>query len=167
MTTKVNTSIFLSLQETKRLIHGNVCAKNILVARCGLEQGTTPFVKLSDPGISMSVLSREGWFHKTYFAQTLKRLRESLPIEQASHILYFVYHSAIFQSDLGNRKLKSDHFCFRLFFCFISHHVSSFIFTVQNIENKKKKTSYYYYILYIIIIVINIFFPSLCRLLSI
>lgn len=49
----------LSYLETKRLVHGNVCAKNILVARRGLEHGTTPFVKLSDPGIALSILSRE------------------------------------------------------------------------------------------------------------
>ncbi|XP_028267366.1 non-receptor tyrosine-protein kinase TYK2 [Parambassis ranga] len=49
----------LNYLETKRLIHGNVCAKNILVARRGLEHGTTPFVKLSDPGIALNVLSRE------------------------------------------------------------------------------------------------------------
>ncbi|XP_047184032.1 non-receptor tyrosine-protein kinase TYK2 isoform X1 [Scophthalmus maximus] len=49
----------LSYLETKRLVHGNVCAKNILVARRGLEHGTTPFIKLSDPGISLSILSRE------------------------------------------------------------------------------------------------------------
>uniref|UniRef100_A0A672QKL7 Tyrosine-protein kinase n=1 Tax=Sinocyclocheilus grahami TaxID=75366 RepID=A0A672QKL7_SINGR len=44
--------------ETKRLVHGNVCGKNILVVRKGLEEGTSPFVKLSDPGISQSALSR-------------------------------------------------------------------------------------------------------------
>uniref|UniRef100_A0A671SCJ0 Tyrosine-protein kinase n=1 Tax=Sinocyclocheilus anshuiensis TaxID=1608454 RepID=A0A671SCJ0_9TELE len=44
--------------ETKRLVHGNVCGKNILVVRKGLEEGTSPFVKLSDPGISLSALSR-------------------------------------------------------------------------------------------------------------
>uniref|UniRef100_A0A8C4HZ18 Tyrosine-protein kinase n=1 Tax=Dicentrarchus labrax TaxID=13489 RepID=A0A8C4HZ18_DICLA len=49
----------LNYLETKRLVHGNVCAKNILVARRGLEHGTTPFVKLSDPGIALSVLSRD------------------------------------------------------------------------------------------------------------
>nr|AMV91904.1 tyrosine kinase 2 [Acanthogobius hasta] len=49
----------LSYLETKQLIHGNVCAKNILVARRGLEPGTAPFVKLSDPGIALNVLSRE------------------------------------------------------------------------------------------------------------
>uniref|UniRef100_A0A673YV75 Tyrosine-protein kinase n=1 Tax=Salmo trutta TaxID=8032 RepID=A0A673YV75_SALTR len=45
--------------ETKQLVHGNVCGKNILVARRGLEEGTFPFVKLSDPGIALNVLSRE------------------------------------------------------------------------------------------------------------
>ncbi|KAJ7992515.1 hypothetical protein DPEC_G00279470 [Dallia pectoralis] len=49
----------LSYLETKRLVHGNVCAKNILVARRGLDEGTFPFVKLSDPGIGLSALSRE------------------------------------------------------------------------------------------------------------
>lgn len=44
--------------ETKRLVHGNVCGKNILVVRKGLEEGTSPFVKLSDPGISLSALSQ-------------------------------------------------------------------------------------------------------------
>lgn len=47
-------------QETKRLVHGNVCAKNILVVRKGLEVGTSPFIKLSDPGISLTALSRQG-----------------------------------------------------------------------------------------------------------
>ncbi|XP_054462902.1 non-receptor tyrosine-protein kinase TYK2 isoform X2 [Anoplopoma fimbria] len=49
----------LNYLETRQLVHGNICAKNILVARRGLDLGTTPFVKLSDPGISLSVLSRE------------------------------------------------------------------------------------------------------------
>ncbi|XP_047199858.1 LOW QUALITY PROTEIN: non-receptor tyrosine-protein kinase TYK2 [Hippoglossus stenolepis] len=49
----------LSYLETKGLVHGNVCAKNILVARKGLEPGTIPFIKLSDPGIALSVLSRD------------------------------------------------------------------------------------------------------------
>lgn len=47
-------------QEDKNLVHGNVCAKNILLARKGLEDGSVPFVKLSDPGVSFTVLSREG-----------------------------------------------------------------------------------------------------------
>uniref|UniRef100_A0A1A8MPN4 non-specific protein-tyrosine kinase n=1 Tax=Nothobranchius pienaari TaxID=704102 RepID=A0A1A8MPN4_9TELE len=49
----------LSYLEAKRLVHGNVCAKNILVARSGLKPNTSPFVKLSDPGIALNVLSRE------------------------------------------------------------------------------------------------------------
>ncbi|XP_054039422.1 non-receptor tyrosine-protein kinase TYK2 [Rissa tridactyla] len=49
----------LSYLEDKNLVHGNVCAKNILLARKGLEDGALPFVKLSDPGISFTVLSRE------------------------------------------------------------------------------------------------------------
>ncbi|NXS56772.1 TYK2 kinase, partial [Brachypteracias leptosomus] len=49
----------LSYLENKNLVHGNVCAKNILLARKGLEDGAVPFVKLSDPGVSFTVLSRE------------------------------------------------------------------------------------------------------------
>ncbi|NXK56232.1 TYK2 kinase, partial [Chauna torquata] len=49
----------LSYLEDKNLVHGNVCAKNILLARKGLEDGCLPFVKLSDPGVSFTVLSRE------------------------------------------------------------------------------------------------------------
>lgn len=49
----------LSYLETKRLVHGNVCAKNVLVVRAGLEPGSSPFIKLSDPGIGLSVLSRQ------------------------------------------------------------------------------------------------------------
>ncbi|XP_008934835.1 PREDICTED: non-receptor tyrosine-protein kinase TYK2, partial [Merops nubicus] len=49
----------LSYLEDKNLVHGNVCAKNILLARKGLEEGAVPFVKLSDPGVSFTVLSRE------------------------------------------------------------------------------------------------------------
>ncbi|NWR59948.1 TYK2 kinase, partial [Bucorvus abyssinicus] len=49
----------LSYLEDKNLVHGNVCAKNILLARKGLEEGAEPFVKLSDPGVSFAVLSRE------------------------------------------------------------------------------------------------------------
>lgn len=44
------------------MVHGNVCAKNILVARRGLEEGSTPCIKLSDPGIAMSVLTRKGLY---------------------------------------------------------------------------------------------------------
>ncbi|NXJ72652.1 TYK2 kinase, partial [Rostratula benghalensis] len=49
----------LSYLEDKNLVHSNVCAKNILLARKGLEDGSLPFVKLSDPGVSFTVLSRE------------------------------------------------------------------------------------------------------------
>lgn len=48
------------LQEDKSLVHGNVCGRNILLARLGLAEGTSPFIKLSDPGVGLSALSREG-----------------------------------------------------------------------------------------------------------
>ncbi|XP_053320800.1 non-receptor tyrosine-protein kinase TYK2 [Spea bombifrons] len=49
----------LTYLEDKNLVHGNVCAKNILLARKGLEENSTPFIKLSDPGVTFTVLSRE------------------------------------------------------------------------------------------------------------
>lgn len=49
----------LSYLEDKSLVHGNVCAKNVLLARTGLCDGTLPFIKLSDPGVSFTALSRE------------------------------------------------------------------------------------------------------------
>uniref|UniRef100_A0A672UZA7 Tyrosine-protein kinase n=1 Tax=Strigops habroptila TaxID=2489341 RepID=A0A672UZA7_STRHB len=46
--------------EDKGLIHGNVCAKNILLIREeNRKSGNLPFIKLSDPGISITVLPRE------------------------------------------------------------------------------------------------------------
>jgi len=59
-------------QETKSLVHGNVCGKNILVVRKGLEEGSSPFVKLSDPGISLSALSRGGNQELLLFTQYIK-----------------------------------------------------------------------------------------------
>lgn len=47
-------------QEDKSLVHGNVCGRNVLLARLGLAEGTSPFIKLSDPGVGLSALSREG-----------------------------------------------------------------------------------------------------------
>ncbi|KAL4635021.1 tyrosine-protein kinase JAK1 isoform X1 [Arapaima gigas] len=49
----------LSYLEDKRLIHGYICTKNILLARDGLDSKGGPFIKLSDPGIPITVLSRE------------------------------------------------------------------------------------------------------------
>ncbi|MGH0124223.1 UNVERIFIED_CONTAM: hypothetical protein FKN15_024652 [Acipenser sinensis] len=49
----------LSYLEDKKLVHGNVCTKNILLAREGLDNEGGPFIKLSDPGIPISVLTRE------------------------------------------------------------------------------------------------------------
>ncbi|XP_061739681.1 tyrosine-protein kinase JAK1 [Nerophis ophidion] len=50
----------LSYLEDKKLVHGFVCAKNILLARDGLESDEEgPFIKLSDSGIPITVLTRE------------------------------------------------------------------------------------------------------------
>lgn len=53
-------SLFFLPQEDKSLVHGNVCGRNILLARPGLAEGTSPFIKLSDPGVGLGALSREG-----------------------------------------------------------------------------------------------------------
>ncbi|XP_030647288.1 tyrosine-protein kinase JAK2 [Chanos chanos] len=46
--------------EEKDLIHGNVCAKNVLLIREeDKNTGNPPFIKLSDPGISITVLPKE------------------------------------------------------------------------------------------------------------
>ncbi|XP_035270395.1 tyrosine-protein kinase JAK1 isoform X1 [Anguilla anguilla] len=49
----------LSYLEDKKLVHGYVCAKNILLARDGCDNEGGPFIKLSDPGIPVTVLTRE------------------------------------------------------------------------------------------------------------
>lgn len=49
-----------TLQEDKDLVHGNVCTKNLLLAREGIDNECGPFIKLSDPGIPITVLSRQG-----------------------------------------------------------------------------------------------------------
>ncbi|CAL9707534.1 unnamed protein product [Knipowitschia caucasica] len=46
--------------EEKHLVHGNVCAKNVLLIREeDRRTGNPPFIKLSDPGISVTVLPKE------------------------------------------------------------------------------------------------------------
>uniref|UniRef100_A0A4W5K0G5 non-specific protein-tyrosine kinase n=1 Tax=Hucho hucho TaxID=62062 RepID=A0A4W5K0G5_9TELE len=42
----------LSYLEDKKLVHGYVCAKNVLVERDGLGGETGPFIKLSSPGLT-------------------------------------------------------------------------------------------------------------------
>ncbi|XP_077134328.1 tyrosine-protein kinase JAK1 [Ranitomeya variabilis] len=49
----------LSYLEDKDLVHGNVCTKNILLAREGIDNECGPFIKLSDPGIPITVLTRQ------------------------------------------------------------------------------------------------------------
>uniref|UniRef100_A0A7N6AWS7 Tyrosine-protein kinase n=1 Tax=Anabas testudineus TaxID=64144 RepID=A0A7N6AWS7_ANATE len=50
----------MNFLEDKHLVHGNVCAKNVLLIREeDRRAGNPPFIKLSDPGISITVLSKE------------------------------------------------------------------------------------------------------------
>ncbi|XP_061539719.1 tyrosine-protein kinase JAK2 isoform X1 [Phycodurus eques] len=50
----------LNFLEEKNIVHGNIRAKNILLAREGdVSQRSSPFIKLSDPGISIAVIGRD------------------------------------------------------------------------------------------------------------
>uniref|UniRef100_A0A8C7QJF9 Tyrosine-protein kinase n=1 Tax=Oncorhynchus mykiss TaxID=8022 RepID=A0A8C7QJF9_ONCMY len=50
----------LNFLEEKNITHGNICAKNLLLAREGdASQGSSPFIKLSDPGINLAMLGRD------------------------------------------------------------------------------------------------------------
>ncbi|XP_040895348.1 tyrosine-protein kinase JAK2 [Toxotes jaculatrix] len=50
----------LNFLEEKHIIHGNICTKNLLLAREGdTSQGSSPFIKLSDPGISVAMLGKD------------------------------------------------------------------------------------------------------------
>ncbi|XP_077352551.1 non-receptor tyrosine-protein kinase TYK2-like isoform X3 [Festucalex cinctus] len=55
----------LNYLATKGVTHGNVCGRNVLVARRGLEQGASPLVKLSDPGIAVNILYQEERLERT------------------------------------------------------------------------------------------------------
>ncbi|KAK0144147.1 Tyrosine-protein kinase JAK2 [Merluccius polli] len=51
-------ALALNFLDEKNIVHGNICAKNVLLAREGdPSQGTSPFIKLSDPGIKVSLLA--------------------------------------------------------------------------------------------------------------
>ncbi|XP_055023941.2 tyrosine-protein kinase JAK2 [Misgurnus anguillicaudatus] len=50
----------LNFLEEKSIAHGNICAKNLLLAREGdPSSDNSPFIKLSDPGISMAMLGKD------------------------------------------------------------------------------------------------------------
>ncbi|XP_069009474.1 tyrosine-protein kinase JAK2 isoform X1 [Embiotoca jacksoni] len=49
----------LNFLEEKNIVHGNICCKNLLLAREGdRSQGSSPFIKLSDPGIRLAMLDK-------------------------------------------------------------------------------------------------------------
>ncbi len=54
------TVLFSLFQEDKKLVHGYVCAKNVLLKLDGQEGQGGPFIKLSDPGLSIDVLNQTG-----------------------------------------------------------------------------------------------------------
>lgn len=50
----------LNFLEEKNIVHGNICAKNLLLAREGdSSQPSSPFIKLSDPGISVAMVGKD------------------------------------------------------------------------------------------------------------
>ncbi|NWX49877.1 JAK3 kinase, partial [Steatornis caripensis] len=50
----------LNYLEDKKITHGNVSAKKVLLTREGdVASGSPPFIKLNDPGVSVSVLAKE------------------------------------------------------------------------------------------------------------
>uniref|UniRef100_A0AAQ4PRG5 Tyrosine-protein kinase n=1 Tax=Gasterosteus aculeatus aculeatus TaxID=481459 RepID=A0AAQ4PRG5_GASAC len=50
----------MNFLEEKQLVHGNVCGKNVLLIREeDRRAGNPPFIKLSDPGIGITVLPKE------------------------------------------------------------------------------------------------------------
>ncbi|NXJ14337.1 JAK3 kinase, partial [Odontophorus gujanensis] len=50
--------------EDKKIIHGNVSAKKVLLTREGdAASGSPPFIKLNDPGVSITVLGKERKCH--------------------------------------------------------------------------------------------------------
>jgi len=58
---KKHFSFVYHVQEEKNIAHGNVCARNLLLAREGdSSSNNSPFIKLSDPGISVAMLGKEG-----------------------------------------------------------------------------------------------------------
>lgn len=79
------------LQEDKKLVHGFVCAKNILLARDGLDVDEGgPFIKLSDPGIPITVLTREGKLAVHFFCRGGSE-RNLSSTKQASERLLFSF----------------------------------------------------------------------------
>uniref|UniRef100_A0A672P8K6 Tyrosine-protein kinase n=1 Tax=Sinocyclocheilus grahami TaxID=75366 RepID=A0A672P8K6_SINGR len=53
-------SFVYHIQEEKNIAHGNICAKNLLLAREGdPSSDNSPFIKLSDPGTSMTLLGKD------------------------------------------------------------------------------------------------------------
>ncbi|KAJ3599030.1 hypothetical protein NHX12_032993 [Muraenolepis orangiensis] len=53
-------ALALNFLDERNIVHGNICAKNVLLAREGdPSQGNSPFIKLSDPGIKLSLLVKD------------------------------------------------------------------------------------------------------------
>lgn len=74
-------------------MHGFVCAKNILLARDGLDVDEGgPFIKLSDPGIPITVLTREGKRAVHFLCQGGSE--RNLTSTEHSHFR-FPFHSAV------------------------------------------------------------------------
>ncbi|XP_013866245.1 tyrosine-protein kinase JAK2 [Austrofundulus limnaeus] len=73
----------LNYLEEQNIVHGNICAKNLLVAREEDPfQGITPFIKLSDPGIKVAVLRKDAILHRIpWVAPELLESPDNLTLE--------------------------------------------------------------------------------------
>lgn len=79
-------NFFFFLQEQNNIIHGNICAKNVLLAREGdPSKSVPPFIKLSDPGFSVTTLGKDGKFGKV----PLGRGIAELVTNRVTHNLFF------------------------------------------------------------------------------
>lgn len=74
----------MNFLEDKHIVHGNVCARNVLLTREGdAVAGCPPFIKLSDPGISMTILPKEvridriPWLAPEYIDQATHMVSDS------------------------------------------------------------------------------------------
>lgn len=79
----IKLNFFCLLQEQNNIIHGNICAKNLLLAREGdPSKSIPPFIKLSDPGISVMMLGKDG--------KSWEGSLGSLSLWSESHVIAFL-----------------------------------------------------------------------------
>ncbi|PIN99391.1 hypothetical protein AB205_0143170 [Aquarana catesbeiana] len=77
--------------EERNLVHGNVCLKNILLIREeDRKTGNPAFIKLSDPGISISVLPRESKGVRQEVSGNSSKVKESLVVTKVTRTIVLI-----------------------------------------------------------------------------